>query len=170
MFELLIQRNDVRTLEQLPFVFVQTFDLDIEQQWDSTVMWLWRAMYSHSLLFVAELYRLHFGLEVRIFWQTAQAVPAVPVPSASYRQIRRVIASASSGLAPKPAPRRDPFVTLMKRSGKHPGKVGQKVFAQSRLCSSATPLTLCDPSVARYAMRTPFERLSCNRDIRCRRS
>jgi len=64
--------------------------------------------------------------------------------------IRSVISSDSSGLANLRNRRGvTPFVTFVKRPGYNSAKSGRTRSRSSLLCSSATPLTLLLPTVAR---------------------
>ncbi len=63
-----------------------------------------------------------------------------------------------------------PFVTFVKRSGHSSEKSFRTLSLSSCECSAATPLTLTEPTVARWAMRTERSGWSAMIDMRRTRS
>ena len=47
-----------------------------------------------------------------------------------------------------------PLVLLLNRPGNRTSNSGKRLLRSSRVCSAATPLTLCEATTQRYDMRT----------------
>ena len=79
-----------------------------------------------------------------------------------------VIAAASGGFASRRKRRCvTPLVLLLNRSGKSAAKSGTTVRVSSSEWIAATPFVLCEPTIARFAMRIFF---GCASSIRLTRA
>ena len=84
--------------------------------------------------------------------------------------MRAVIASANKGFAASSQRRGvTPLVLLLNRSGNISLKSFKRSAFNSSVCRAATPLTECDPTTARYAMRMRLPPASSISDIRAMR-